>query len=251
MTEQNIVLEKCSDKPGAVCREGGMSIVKAENLTRHYEQGDLTVRALNGIDLCINKGEFTVIAGPSGSGKTTFLNLVGCMDHPTDGRITVDNMDVTGITGNDAALFRREKIGFIFQHFYLIPVLTAYENIEFSLDLLGKHTQEQKRASIEAVMESVGISELSARKPSEMSGGQMQRVAIARALVKDPCIILADEPTANVDSATGEAILATMRKINEEKGVTFIFSSHDRMIIDTARRVVRLRDGKIDTIEER
>lgn len=224
-----------------------MPIVRAQGLTRYYQQGETTVKALNGVSIEIEKGEFTVIAGPSGSGKTTLLNLFGCMDRPDSGSLSVDGNDISRLSGNAAAMFRREKIGFIFQHFYLIPVLSAYENIEFSLDLCGKADRVRKRELVMSALESVGIPELEKRKPSEMSGGQMQRVAIARALVKNPAIVLADEPTANVDSATGEALLKTMKHINEKNGVTFIFSSHDRMIIDTARRVIRLRDGEIES----
>lgn len=228
-----------------------MELVRLENVTREYRTGDVVVHALNHVDLTIEKAEFTVLAGPSGSGKTTCLNMIGCMDKATKGNIFITDKNVTDLSFKEASEFRREKIGFIFQHFYLIPVLTVYENIEFSLDLLNRYSRAEKKKKIEHILEEVEIPELSQRRPHELSGGQQQRVSIARALVKDPAIILADEPTANLDSVTGNAILKLMRKLNAEDEMTFIFSSHNQEIIDNAKRVVWLRDGKIEGIEEK
>lgn len=220
-----------------------MAIVSLRNIKKIYKKGALEVKALNGINLDIQKGEFTVLAGPSGSGKTTLLNIIGAMDSATSGKAVVDGVDLSLLNSKDASSFRREKIGFIFQDYNLIPVLTVYENVEFSLDLLDIYDKNTKREMVESILEEMGIYDLKDRMPSEISGGQQQRVAVARALVKKPSIILADEPTANLDSVTGESILAMMKKLNEEHNITFIFSSHDLKIIEKANRVVRLRDG--------
>ncbi|WP_372714610.1 ABC transporter ATP-binding protein [Ilyobacter sp.] len=220
-----------------------MAIVSLKNIKKSYVKGAIEVKALKGITLDIQKGEFTVLAGPSGSGKTTLLNIIGAMDSATSGNVVVDGIDLSLLKPKDASVFRREKIGFIFQDYSLIPVLTVYENVEFSLDLLGNYDKSTKREMVETILKEMDIYELKDRRPSEISGGQQQRVAVARALVKKPSIILADEPTANLDSVTGEAILAMMKKLNEEYNITFIFSSHDLKIIQMAKRVVRLRDG--------
>ncbi len=220
-----------------------MAIVSLKNIKKSYVKGAIEVKALKGITLDIQKGEFTVLAGPSGSGKTTLLNIIGAMDSATSGNVVVDGIDLSLLKPKDASVFRREKIGFIFQDYSLIPVLTVYENVEFSLDLLGTYDKSTKRKMVETILKEMDIYELKDRRPSEISGGQQQRVAVARALVKKPSIILADEPTANLDSVTGEAILAMMKKLNEEYNITFIFSSHDLKIIQMAKRVVRLRDG--------
>ncbi len=220
-----------------------MAIVSLKNIKKSYVKGAIEVKALKGITLDIQKGEFTVLAGPSGSGKTTLLNIIGAMDSATSGNVVVDGIDLSLLKPKDASVFRREKIGFIFQDYSLIPVLTVYENVEFSLDLLGTYDKSTKREMVETILKEMDIYELKDRRPSEISGGQQQRVAVARALVKKPSIILADEPTANLDSVTGEAILAMMKKLNEEYNITFIFSSHDLKIIQMAKRVVRLRDG--------
>ncbi|UCD81073.1 MAG: ABC transporter ATP-binding protein [Desulfobacterales bacterium] len=220
-------------------------VVKTSEVGKVYHLGKTRIRALDHIDLEIESGEFIAIAGPSGSGKTTLLNLIGCLDRPTTGRIEIAGRDVSDLSGDQLADIRNKKIGFIFQTFNLIPVLTAYENIEFPL-LLGDNIPAGLRKSkIMQVLEEVGLREHANHRPEELSGGQRQRVAIARALVKDPDIILADEPTANLDSATGENIVKLMLKLNREKGKTFIFSTHDRMIIQYAARVVRLHDGKM------
>ena len=223
-----------------------MGIVNLDSVVKDYFNGKIMVEALSNINLNIEKGEFAVLAGPSGSGKSTLLNMIGCMDKPTKGKILIDGQDATNFSAKEASHFRRDKIGFIFQAYNLIPVLTAYENIEFALNLTGSYSKQEKKEKIEKIMEDVEIMEYRNRRPLEMSGGQQQRVAIARALVKSPAIILADEPTANLDSVTGENILKLMKKLNIEKNVTFIFSSHDKMVIDYAGRVIRIRDGKIE-----
>lgn len=223
-----------------------MGIVNLDSVVKDYFNGKIMVEALSNINLTIEKGEFAVLAGPSGSGKSTLLNMIGCMDKPSRGKIIIDGKETTNFNAKEASHFRRDKIGFIFQAYNLIPVLTAYENIEFALNLTGSYSKKEKKEKIERIMEDVEIIEYRNRRPLEMSGGQQQRVAIARALVKSPAIILADEPTANLDSITGENILKLMKKLNIEKNVTFIFSSHDKMVIDYAGRVIRIRDGKIE-----
>lgn len=223
-----------------------MGIVNLDSVVKDYFNGKIMVEALSNINLNIEKGEFAVFAGPSGSGKSTLLNMIGCMDKPSRGKIIIDRKETTNFSAKEASHFRRDKIGFIFQAYNLIPVLTAYENIEFALNLTGRYSKQEKKEKIEKIMEDVEIMEYRNRRPLEMSGGQQQRVAIARALVKSPAIILADEPTANLDSVTGENILKLMKKLNIEKNVTFIFSSHDKMVIDYAGRVIRIRDGKIE-----
>ncbi len=224
-------------------------LVELKNLNKSYHNGVFAGPALKNINLVIEKGEFTVFAGPSGSGKTTLLNIVGTMDKLTSGEAYVDKVELTGLSRNEASDFRRDKIGFIFQSYNLIPVLTVYENVEFILDLTGKLGKAEKEKKIDTLLEELGLIDFKYRKPSELSGGQQQRVAIARALIKEPLIVLADEPTANLDSKTGEAILDLMKKLNEEKGVTFIFSSHDNKIIERAKRVIYLRDGEIQREE--
>lgn len=220
-------------------------LVKLKNVSKNYFNGTIEVSALKNINLEIEKGEFTVFAGPSGSGKTTLLNILGTMDKASKGELYVNETELTRLTRDEASDFRRDKIGFIFQNFNLIPVLSVYENIEFILDLFGKYTKEEKEEKINNLLRELGIFDFRHRKPSQLSGGQQQRVAIARALIKEPLIVLADEPTANLDTKTGEAILDLMKKLNEEKGITFIFSSHDNKIIERAKKVIYLRDGEI------
>jgi putative ABC transport system ATP-binding protein len=217
-----------------------------EDLVKIYKNGKISNKALDNINLEIEKGEFLVFAGPSGSGKTTLLNIIGTMYRLTEGKLLIDGEDISGLTKDEASEFRKEKVGFIFQSFNLIPVLTAYENIEFSLDLMKKYGAKEKRETVESIMKEMGILELKNRRPAEMSGGQQQRVAVARALAKQPLLVLADEPTANLDSKTGESILDLMEEMNEKKKITFIFSSHDPKIIERGKRVIRLKDGKID-----
>ncbi len=227
-----------------------MATVVIQDLTKEYGSGLVTVRALDNINLTVEKGEFTVLAGPSGSGKTTLLNMIGCLDSPTKGQVLVDGIDIATIDNRCQADFRRERLGFIFQSYNLVPVLTVFENVEFPLTLLKRYSKEERNEKVRKLLTEVGLESLVYRRPGELSGGQQQRVAIARALIKEPSVVLADEPTANLDSVNGESILDLMKELNQRKQVTFIFSSHDRMVIERARRVVRLKDGRIDGDEK-
>ncbi|GAB6393504.1 MAG: lipoprotein-releasing system ATP-binding protein LolD [Treponematales bacterium] len=227
-----------------------MSAVKAVNVVKDYALNTMTVHALRGVSLEFRSGEFAAIAGPSGSGKSTFLHLAGCLDTLSGGALAVGGRDTAGLSRKALALLRRESIGFIFQAYNLIPVLSAGENVGFPLTLLGVNSAEI-RERVERALEQVGLADMARRRPKEMSGGQQQRVAIARALVKKPALILADEPTANLDSTTGREILETMLALNRDAGTTFIFSTHDKMVMDFARRVVFLRDGMIESDEAR
>lgn len=220
-------------------------MVKTTEIGKVYYLGKTTVKALENIDLEIRSGEFIAIAGPSGSGKTTLLNLIGCLDKPTNGKIEIGGRDVSHLNADHLADIRNKKIGFIFQTFNLIPVLTAYENVEFPLILGRNMSSKERKQKIMEVLEEVGLQKQAGHRPEELSGGQRQRVAIARALVKDPDIILADEPTANLDSTTGDNIVKLMLRLNREKGRTFIFSTHDQMILQYAGRVVKLHDGRM------
>jgi len=224
-----------------------MSSVRVENVTKDYALGRTTVPALRGVSLEVKPGELLTVAGPSGSGKSTLLNLIGCLDHPTGGRVLIGDADVATLGDDALSDLRAEKIGFIFQTFNLIPVLSALENVEFPL-LVGRSGRRRPagaRARAEKALAEVGLADFARHRPDELSGGQRQRVAIARALVTDPVIVLADEPTANLDSATGDAIVALMEEINRRDGTTFIFSTHDPRIMARAERVVRLADGRI------
>jgi len=203
------------------------------------------------VDLRVEPGEFTSIAGPSGSGKTTLLNLIGCLDVPSAGSVLLAGEEVAKKTKDELADLRRHKIGFIFQTFNLVPVLSAYENVELPLALLPEIGPAERRERVEQLLTLVGLADLMARRPLELSGGQQQRVAIARALVKRPSLVLADEPTANLDSDTGVSVLELMRRINQEQGATFIFSTHDQMVMRFARRLLLLRDGRIASDEVR
>ena len=227
-----------------------MGIVETKDLKKDYTTNGLTVRALEGISLEFDAGEFTAIAGPSGSGKSTLLHLIGCLDVPTSGEIRIEGVDVGTLSRKELALLRRHRIGFIFQAYNLIPVLTALENVSLPLTLLGVPRKEAIARSKEALT-SVGLGDLGNRRPKEMSGGQQQRVAIARALVKKPSLVLADEPTANLDSRTGSEILQLMRELNRSQGTTFLFSTHDRMVMEYARRLIYLRDGRVEKEELR
>ena len=225
-----------------------MTVVKAENVIKDYGLNGQTVHALRGINLEFHSGEFAAIAGPSGSGKSTFLHLAGCLDTLTGGSIYLDGRDTGKMTRTELAIARRQNIGFIFQAYNLIPVLSVEENISFPLTLLGIPQKEIKEETARLLHE-VGLEGMEKRRPKEMSGGQQQRVAIARALVKKPALILADEPTANLDSTIGREILELMLALNKSVGSTFIFSTHDEMVMDFARRLIRLRDGQIESDE--
>jgi putative ABC transport system ATP-binding protein len=225
-----------------------MTVVKAENVLKDYGLNGQTVHALRGISLEFQAGEFAAIAGPSGSGKSTFLHLAGCLDTLTGGAMLIGGTDAGKMPRKQLALLRRHSIGFIFQAYNLIPVLSVEENISFPLSLLSV-PQKEIRERTAQVLQQVGLEGMEKRRPKEMSGGQQQRVAIARALVKKPALILADEPTANLDSKIGREILELMLKLNGSAGTTFIFSTHDQMVMDYARRLIRLRDGQIESDE--
>jgi putative ABC transport system ATP-binding protein len=225
-------------------------MIKIKDLHRNYRAGDTVVKALRGVSLEIDQGEFLSIAGPSGSGKTTLLNLIGCIDRADSGDILINGQAVSEKDKKELALFRRRNLGFVFQTFNLIPVLTAYENVAFALSLLGYNEKDIREKSMDLLAE-VGLEGEEKRLPSKLSGGQQQRVAIARALVKKPQIVLADEPTANLDSKTGESTLKLMRDMNSRYNTTFIFSTHDPMVMDYARRLLQLHDGQISSDERR
>ncbi|MDD4179255.1 MAG: ABC transporter ATP-binding protein [Candidatus Margulisbacteria bacterium] len=224
-----------------------MAVVKMENATKDYKVGKVDVPALRGITLSIEKGDFAALAGPSGSGKTTMLNLFGCLDKPTGGKVFIEEHDIITLKPDQLADVRNEHIGFIFQSFNLIPVLTAFENVEFPLILLKKDGPGARKKKVMEMLAAVGIANLANRLPSEMSGGQQQRVAIARALVKNPDYVLADEPTANIDTKTGHEILDLMQAMNKNLGTTFIFSTHDPKVMEHARRLIHIRDGQIES----
>jgi putative ABC transport system ATP-binding protein len=224
------------------------ALVKLTGVSKTYRLGDVRVRALAAIDLTIDTGDFIALAGPSGSGKTTLLNLIGCIDKPDEGRILIDSVDVTGVPLHRLASLRRDTLGFIFQTFNLIPVLTAYENVEYPLLLSGVPRRERAER-VRRWLAQVGLSDQAKQRPDQLSGGQRQRVAIARAMVANPKLVLADEPTANLDSDTAARILDLLGELNAQTGVTFVFSTHDSALISRAERVVRLRDGRITDIE--
>ena len=227
-----------------------MTVVKAENVVKDYGLNDQTVHALRGVNLEFESGEFSAIAGPSGSGKSTFLHLAGCLDILTSGSMVVSGADTGKMSRNELAVLRRQSIGFIFQAYNLIPVLSVEENISFPLTLMGVNRKEIKERTAK-VLKDVGLDGMEKRRPKEMSGGQQQRVAIARALVKKPALILADEPTANLDSTIGREILELMLQLNKTEGTTFIFSTHDHMVMDYARRLIRIRDGQFESDERK
>jgi putative ABC transport system ATP-binding protein len=221
-----------------------MSIIRTENLCRNYQQGSAQVHALKDVNLQIEEGDFAVLAGPSGSGKTTLLNMLGALDKPSSGKVWLNGLEISSLSGHKKSVLRRDQIGFVFQFYNLIPVLTAYENTEFVMLLQGVPTDERRSKAL-SLLQKVGLEGLEKRKPHELSGGQQQRVAIARALASDPAVILADEPTANLDSATEEGLLDLMEDLNREMGTTFLFSSHDPDVIKRAKRLVKLHDGQI------
>ncbi|MEX2443062.1 MAG: ABC transporter ATP-binding protein [Alkalispirochaeta sp.] len=228
-----------------------MAIVELNDVYKIYPLGRTEVHAVNGVSFEITAGDFISIAGPSGSGKSTILNMIGCIDVPTAGTVRIDGVDTAGLDDREITTLRHRTVGFIFQSFNLVPVLNVYENIEFPL-LLDKETmgsRGQRQEWIEHLTERVGLTEWRTHRPSELSGGQRQRVAIARALATRPQIVLADEPTANLDSKTGEAIIELMKSMNHDVGTTFIFSTHDSSIVSIADHVIRLRDGEVTTNE--
>ena len=224
--------------------------VVVTDVHREYQQGEFIVKALQGVSLSIEPGEFTVLMGASGSGKTTLLNIIGGLDSPTSGSVQIDEQELASMAPNDLSDLRLHKLGFVFQAYNLIPVLSAFENTEFVPLMQGVGAEERKIRSME-MLKAVGLAGMEKRLPSELSGGQQQRVAVARALAGDPMLILADEPTANLDSKTGKELIALMRSLNEEKGVTFIFATHDPKVMEAAKRVIHLEDGKIIEDERR
>jgi len=219
-------------------------IIESHNLSKVYNPDTIPVKAVSGVDLHVEEGEFTALVGPSGSGKTTLLNLIGGLDYPTGGNVKIDGIDITKMSENKLIDFRLMNIGFVFQAYNLVPVLTASENVEFVMLLQKTPKREREKRAMELLVE-VGLKDKLNKRPSELSGGQQQRVAVARALASKPRFILADEPTANLDSQSTENLLEIMAKLNKEDKMTFIFSTHDQRVIDKARRVVTLVDGKI------
>jgi putative ABC transport system ATP-binding protein len=221
-----------------------MAIIEMEHASKSYKIGEVTTTALNDVSLNIEAGEFTALVGPSGSGKTTLLQLMGCLDRPNRGAVLINGQDVTKLSNNRRADLRRDVIGFIFQFFALVPVLSAYENVELPL-LLANVNGSERRTRVLGLLDAVGLSDRIHHRPDQMSGGEQQRVAIARALAPRPLMVLADEPTANLDTANGEQAMAIMHRLNEETGTAFIFATHDPRVMKFARRVVELRDGQI------
>ena len=227
-----------------------MAVIKTEGITKVYNQDQVPVHALNGVDLTIEKGEFTAIVGPSGSGKTTLLNIIGGLDEPTEGKAFIGGTEISTLSEKELISFRLNHIGFVFQAYNLIPVLTALENVSFIMQMQGRPAKECKEKSI-ALLKEVGLEDKINKRPSELSGGQQQRVAVARALASKPDFVLADEPTANLDSVSTAELLDMMAELNELEEMTFIFSTHDQRVIDRARRVITLVDGKVESDEIR
>jgi putative ABC transport system ATP-binding protein len=223
-----------------------MNVIETKQLFKIYEQGDIEVKALNDVSIDFAQGEFTAIVGPSGSGKTTFLNAIGGLDTPTSGKVVINNTDITELPSNRLIDFRLQNIGFVFQAYNLIPVLTAKENVEFIMLMQGVSEEERSNRSHE-LLNAVGLEDKITRRPGQLSGGQQQRVAVARALASKPQFVLADEPTANLDSTSTANLLDIMYRLNQEEGMTFIFSTHDQRVIDRAKRIITLEDGKVLT----
>ena len=225
-------------------------IVELRGLDKHYQQGELQVKAIDNVSLIIEKRDFAALCGPSGSGKTSILNLIGGLDSATSGKVLLEGIDLSALSNGELAEVRKNRVGFVFQSYNLIPVMTAYENAAFVLEL-----QDIKPAMIRAkvmkALADVGLAGMEERRPDQMSGGQQQRVAIARAIVTSPAIVLADEPTANVDSKTAELLLDLMEKLNREQGVTFLFSTHDQHVIDRAKRIIHILDGQVESDEQK
>jgi putative ABC transport system ATP-binding protein len=221
-----------------------MDIIEVNDIWKVYNDSEVAVNALNGINLSFRAGEFAAIVGPSGSGKTTLLNIIGGLDTPTSGMVIIDNVNITSLKGRKLVDFRLRNIGFVFQSYNLIPVLTAYENVEFIMNL-QKINKKSRRERAVWLLESVGLGDRLNTRPSRLSGGQQQRVAVARALASRPKFILADEPTANLDSASTENLLDMMEKLNREEQITFIFSTHDQRVVNKARRIITIEDGRV------
>lgn len=221
-----------------------MSIIEIDNLTKTYHDTEIPVHAVNGVDLSFEKGEFTAIVGPSGCGKTTLMNMIGGLEKPTSGHVVVDGSRMSELSSNQLIDFRLKNIGFVFQAFNLIPVLTAKENVAFIMELQNWNKKEMDQRTI-SLLESVGLGDKIKSKPNQLSGGQQQRVAVARALASKPKFVLADEPTANLDSIATNQLLEIMQKLNKEENITFIFATHDQRVMDKARRVITLEDGKV------
>ena len=221
-----------------------MSIIELSDISKSYRIGEVETRAVDGVSLAIESGEFTALVGPSGSGKTTLLQIIGCLDKPDRGAVVINGQDVTRLNTNRRADLRRDVIGFIFQFFALVPVLDAYENVELPLLLSGVGAKERKERTLE-LLDAVGLADRIHHRPDQLSGGQQQRVAIARALVKRPLMVLADEPTANLDTANGEQAMEIMQRLNAQTGTAFIFATHDPRVMSFARRTVRMVDGRI------
>jgi putative ABC transport system ATP-binding protein len=221
-----------------------MNIIEIKNLHKVYTETEIPVRAVNGIDLSFEQGEFTAIVGPSGSGKTTFLNMLGGLDKPTEGEVIIDGVNIGMLNSKQVIDFRLKNIGFVFQAYNLIPVLTAKENVEFIMQLQNQNKKEREQRAIE-MLQAVGLGDRLNSRPAKLSGGQQQRVAVARALASKPKFILADEPTANLDSASTNNLLEIMQELNKKENITFIFSTHDQRVVDKARRVITIDDGKV------
>jgi putative ABC transport system ATP-binding protein len=221
-----------------------MHAIELENAVKTYQIGDVVTHALDGVSLSIDEGEFTALVGPSGSGKTTMLQLMGCLDKPDSGVVKVGGQDVTRLKANPRADLRREKIGFIFQFFALVPVLTAYENVELPLLLNGYKAKERKERSLE-LLDAVGLADRTEHRPDQLSGGEQQRVAIARALAPRPLLVLADEPTANLDTENGQQAMEIMQRLNQDTGTAFVFATHDPRVVAYAQRVIELQDGQV------
>ena len=225
-------------------KETLMCLLEISDIHKTYVNGKVKTPALRGVNLKVEAGEFSAIVGPSGSGKTTLVNLIGGLDSSDSGKILLDGRDITHLNQRQLSDIRLDQIGFVFQAYNLIPVLTAIENVEYVMLLQGVPLKERRQVSQE-VLEELGLGELLHKRPNEMSGGQQQRVAVARAIASHPKLVLADEPTANLDSKTSASLLETMRRLNEEKNITFIFSTHDRLVMDNVRRVIKLKDGLV------
>ncbi|MCY4026503.1 MAG: ABC transporter ATP-binding protein [Acidobacteria bacterium] len=230
--------------------DGAAPVVELEEVAKVYQQGDQRVDALRGITMTMRSGEFTALSGPSGSGKTTALNLIGALDTPTSGTVRLEGADLGTLNRKELSHLRRDRIGFVFQAYNLLPVLSAYENAEIVMAVQGV-AESERRERVMELLARVGLEGMEHRRPSELSGGQQQRVAIARAIAAEPAVVLADEPTANVDSATAESLLEMMETLNRDNGVTFLFSTHDPRVMARARRLIRLVDGRIDNDEVR